>query len=243
MKSLYRIIIARAKGKVKPNTILWGDFGSGAVLKDEPSPLRECYETVIGQVIVLATEKKKILRRISSTEPYSPENDLDVHRLSAQLTIISRDHIRSIGELEGKIESAKASYEQARQEINILTTEQERLSSLIQQAETYFDLSGRADLTDMEQLRLTVSRQSMLNNGISEKSDLDHLEAKLQEIEKQIASLKEQHMKYQQTYTVYADIAKTYREISQGDYISKLTEEEHKRQAAEKSRRKKNASL
>ena len=47
----------------------------------------------------------------------------------------------------------------------------------------------------------------------------------------------------QQTYTVYADIAKTYREISQGDYISKLTEEEHKRQAAEKSRRKKNASL
>ena len=223
--------------------ILWGDFGSGAVLKDEPSPLRECYETVIGQVIVLAAEKKKVPRRISSTEPYSPENDLDVHRLSAQLTIISRDHIRSIGELEGKIESAKASYEQARQEINILTTEQERLSSLIQQAETYFNLSGKTDLTDMEQLRLTVSRQSMLNNGISEKSDLDHLDSKLQENEKQIASLKEQHRKCQQKYTVYADIAKTYREISQGDYISKLVEEERKRQAAVKSHRKKNVSL
>ena len=243
MKSLYRIIIARAKGKVKPNTILWGDVGSGAELMDEPSPLRVCYEAVIGQMIMLAAEKKKVPRRISSTEPYSPANDLDVHRLSAQLTIISRDRIRSIGELEGKIASAKASYEQAMRALNIMTTEQERLSSLIQQAEIYFDLSGRTDLTDMEQLRLTVSKQSMLNNGISEKSDLDHLDSKLQENKKQIASLKETLRKCQQTYTVYADIAKTYREISQGDYISKLVEEERKRQAAEKSRGKKNVSL
>jgi archaellum component FlaC len=223
--------------------ILWGDFGSGAVLKDEPSPLRECYETVIGQVIVLAAEKKKIPHRISSTEPYSPGNDLDVHRLSAQLTIISRDHIRSIGELEGKIETAKASYEQAMRTLNIMTTEQERLSSLIHQAEIYFDLSGKTDLTDMEQLRLTVSRQSVLNNGIAGRADLDRLRAQMQENEKQIASLKETLRKCQQTYTVYADIAKTYREISQGDYIFKLVEEERKRQAAEKSRRKKNASL
>ena len=220
--------------------ILWGDVGSGAVLTDEPSPLRECYEAVIGQMIVLAAEKKKVPRRISSTEPYSPENDLDVHRLSAQLTIINRDHIRSIGELEGKIETAKASYEQAMRKLNIMTAEQERLSSLIQQAEIYFDLSGKTDLTDMEQLRLTVSRQSVQTNGIKEGADLDRLRAQMQENEKQ---MKEQHRKCQQTYTVYADIAKTYREISQDDYISKLVEEERKRQAAEKSRRKKNVSL
>ena len=223
--------------------ILWGDVGSGAELMDEPSPLRECYETVIGQVIVLATEKKKIPRRISSTEPYSLGNDLDVHRLSAQLTIISRDRIRSIGELEGKIETAKASYEQAHQEIIILTTEQERLSSLIQQAETYFNLSGRTDLTDMEQLRMTISRQSVQHNDISRSADLNRLRAQMQETEKQIALLKEQLRQAQQTYMVYSDIAKTYREISHGDYISKLTEEERKRQAAEKSRRKKNVSL
>ena len=208
------------------------------MLTDESSPLRDCYEAVIGQVIVLATEKKKVPRRISSTEPYSPENDLDVHRLSAQLSIISRDRIRSIGELEGKIESAKASYEQAMRELNIMTTEQERLSSLIHQAEIYFDLSGKTDLTDMEQLRLTVSRQSVLNNGIAGRADLDRLKAKLQETDNQIVSLKEQIRKFQQTHMVYSDIAKTYRGISQGDYISKLVEEEPKRQAAEKSRRK-----
>ena len=224
--------------------ILWRDVRTGAVLSDtEPSELRETYLAIIGEVRILAESRKKVQRQKNSAVPYSPENDLDVHRLSAQLTIISRDHIRSIGELEGKIESAKASYEQAMRALNIMTTEQERLSSLIQQAEIYFDLSGRTDLTDMEQLRLTVSKQSMLNNGISEKSDLDHLDSKLQENKKQIASLKETLRKCQQTYTVYADIAKTYREISQGDYISKLVEEERKRQAAEKSRGKKNVSL
>lgn len=223
--------------------ILWGDVGSGAALTDEPSPLRECYEAVIGQVFVLAAEKKKVPRRINSTEPYSPQNDLDVHRLSAQLTIISRDHIRSIGELEGKIESLKASYEQAVREINILTAEQERLTSLIQQAEIYFNLADRADLNDMERLRLTVSWQSVMNNGISDRADLDRLRVKLQGTVQQITSLKDQLRKYQQTHMVYSDIAKTYREISQGDYISKIISEERKRQEAEKKRLKKNESI
>lgn len=223
--------------------ILWGDVGSGAALTDEPSPLRDCYEAVIRQVILLASEKKKVPRRSNSTEPYSQQNDLDVHRLSAQLTIINRDHIRSIGELEGKIERLRAEYEQARQELNALKAEQERLTSLIQQSETYFNLSGRADLTEMEQLRLTVSRQSVQNNGIAETADLARFLAELQKTEKRIVSVKEHLRKCQQTHTVYSDIEKTYREISQGDYISKLVSEERKRQAAEKSRRKKNESI
>lgn len=37
----------------------------------------------------------------------------------------------------------------------------------------------------------------------------------------------------QQLYKVYSDIAKTYYEISQGDYISRLVEEERKRQDME----------
>ncbi len=223
--------------------ILWNDAGSGATLTDEPSPLQECYEVIIGQVIQLVAEKKKVQRRRDRTAPYTPQNDLDVHRLSAQLTIINRDHIHSIGEVEGKIEAVKADYEQARQELNLLTAEHDRLTSLIQQAETYFDLADRTDLTEMEQLRLTVTRQSMLNNGIAEKADLDCFRAELQKTEKRVVSVKELLRKCQQTHTVYSDIAKTYREISQGDYISRLVAVERKRQAAEKSRRKKNESI
>ena len=220
--------------------ILWHDVGSGASLTDEPSPLRECYEVIIGQVIQLAVGKRKVQNRCDQTAPYTPQNDLDVHRLSAQLTIINRDHIHSIGEVEGKIQAVKADYEQARQELNLLTAEYNRLTALIQQAETYFILEGRTDLTEMEQLRLTVSRQSVLNNGIAEKVDLDRLHTKLQEAEKQIASLKDCFKRCQQMYTVYSDIAATYRDISKEDYISQLIAEEHKRKAQEKARWKKN---
>ena len=219
--------------------ILWNDAGSGTVLADEPSPLRECYEVIIGQVILLATEKRKVQRRRDRTAPYTPQNDLDVHRLSAQLTIINRDHIHSIGEVEGKIEEMKADYEQARQELNLVTAEQDRLTSLIHQAETYFSLSDRTNLTEMEQLRLTVTRQSVLNNGIAEKYDLHRLQAKLSETEKQIVLLKDRFKQCQQMYTVYSDIVKTYREISQGDYISKLAEEECELQNHKKGNMKK----
>ena len=83
----------------------------------------------------------------------------------------------------------------------------------------------------------------MQNNGIAETADLARFRAELQKTEKRIVSVKEHLRKCQQTHTVYSDIEKTYREISQGDYISKLVSEERKRQAAEKSRRKKNESI
>ncbi len=216
--------------------ILWHDAGSGAALTDEPSLLQECYEVIIGQVIQLAAEKRKVQRRRDRTAPYSMQNDLDVHRLSAQLTIINRDHIHSIGEVEGKIEAVKTDYEQARQELNLLTAEHDRLTSLIQQAETYFSLSDKMNLTEIEQLRLTVSRQSILNNSIAEKADLSCLQAKLSETEKQIFSLKDRFKQCQQMYIVYSDIAQTYREISQGNYISQLVAEGRKRIEHEKSR-------
>ena len=214
--------------------ILWSDVGSGAILTDEPSPLRESYQIVIGQVIQLAAENRKVQRRRDRTAPYSPQNDMDVHRLSAQLTIINRDRIHSIGELEGKTESLKASYERARQELNLLTTQHDKLSSLIQQSEMYFALSDKEELSDMEQLRLTVCRQSVENNGIRTLADLDRMKAAFAETDKKTAALKENFKRCQQLFDVYSDIAKTYYEIFQGDYITKLVEEERQRQEQER---------
>ena len=56
-------------------------------------------------------------KRIVTAE-YSVENDLDVYRLSAQLSAINKDRIRSIGDLEGRITKTRAEYEKQRQEIN-----------------------------------------------------------------------------------------------------------------------------
>lgn len=215
--------------------ILWHDVGSGAALTDEPSPLRESYQIVIGQVMQLAAEHRKVQRRHDRTAPYSPQNDLDVYRLSAQLTIINRDHIRSVGELEGKISALKESYEKARQELIVLTVQHEKLSSLIRQAETYFELSDKTELSALEQVQLTVSRQSIMNNGITSRIELEHLKSALSDTDKKITALKENFKRCQQLYDVYSDIAATYREISQGDYISKLVAEEQKKRENRKT--------
>ena len=66
--------------------------------------------------------------------PYSPHNDMDVYKLSAQLSIINRDNIHSICELEGKIEKLKDEYETARVELNTLTSRQEHLDDLLEQS-------------------------------------------------------------------------------------------------------------
>ena len=215
--------------------ILWNDVGNNAALTDEPSPLCESYQVIIDHVTQLAVENKKVQRRCEMTVPYSPQNDLDVHRLSALLTIINREHIHSIGEVEGKIESLKSEYEQIRQELNELTVQQEKLSSLVKQAEIYMKLSSKQELSAFEQLQLTVSRQSAESNGIISHSDLDRLKNVLANTDKKTTALKENFKRCQQQYDIYSDIAKTYYEISKGDYISKLVEEERKHKQVNKT--------
>ena len=69
--------------------------------------------------------------------------------------------------------------------------------------------------------------------------DLTHLKTMLRETDKKLVALKESFKGCQQLHDVYADIAKTYYEISSGDYISRLVEEERKRQDGEKQKKTK----
>ena len=135
--------------------------------------LQKSYGLVLGETVTLKREGR---------------NHTDIQRLAAQLAVINREGIRSIGDVEGKAEAYRA-------ECRRIACEIEKL----------------------------------------DKSSAD--------AEKLLSALQNQYEKAKQHFDVYNDIAQTYRTISQGDYISKLTEEERKRQAAEKSRRKKNVSL
>lgn len=54
-----------------------------------------------------------------------------------------------------------------------------------------------------------------------------------------ISALKDNLEGCRQRYDVYSDIAKTYDEISKGDYISKLVEEEKQRKEYRDRKRKK----
>lgn len=150
--------------------------------------------------------------------------------------VINRDNIHSIGELEGKIQRLKEEYENARQEVNSLAIKQERLDGLIEQAEAYFELIDKPDLSVSEQLRLKICRQTLESNNISNRADLDSLKAIQQETDKKITVLKNSFENCKQMYEVYEDIAKTYYDISKGDYISKIVGEERKKQFAKKSK-------
>lgn len=70
--------------------------------KGRPSELSERYSATIYDVEQLAITGRKVQRRRDTSAPYSSQNDMDVYKLSAQLTIINRDNLRSIGEVEGQ---------------------------------------------------------------------------------------------------------------------------------------------
>jgi hypothetical protein len=209
--------------------ILWRDVGANVTLSGEPAPIRDDYIKAIDDVSQLARDGKKIQRKRDSTSLYSPENDMDIYKLSAQLTIINRDNIHSIGELEGKIENLKDTYEKARQEINVLLSEQDRLNSLVESADTFYELSEKSTLSISEKLRLNICRQCMQKNGINSHEKYQRLKQLQCDTKQKISALNSNFENCKRLYDVYADIAKTYREISKGDYISWLVEEKKKR--------------
>lgn len=223
--------------------ILWRDVGSAVTLTGEPAPIRSEYLKAIDEVSELARTGQKIQRKRDSSVPYTPESDMDVYKLSAQLTIINRDNIHSIGELEGKIEKLKAEYENARQELNALSAKQESLGSLIEQAEKYFELLDKPSLTLSEKLKLNICKQAISSHNIQSRPELEQLKSTAQETTKKIALLKENFEKCRQLDEVYSDIAHTYYDISSGDYISRLVEEERQKREREAQQIKKNKAI
>jgi len=205
--------------------IRWRDIGSAAALSDGHYPLRDDYIRTLNEVTELAKTGKKIQRRRNCSEPYSPQNDMDVYKISAQLAIINRDNIRSIGELEGKIAGLKSDFDNARRELNALIVRLEKLESLTEQADNYFRLSYKENLFPSEQLQLKICSQTLTNNNIKSRSDCDRLKAFYQETSEKIAVLKSNFENCKRLYDIYSDIAETYYDISKGDYISSLISE------------------
>ena len=206
--------------------------------EDNVSKLQAAYVAIIGDVRILAAQRRKVPRKRIVTTAYSVENDLDVHKLSAQLSVISNDNIKSIGDLQGRISKLRADYEKQRREINNYIDEHNRLVSLWEQAQLFDKLSAKNKLSDAERLQFTICRQAMEQGNIHSKADYDLLRNQTYSLQSKINSLKDTLEKTRQRYDVYCDIAKTYGEISKGDYISNLVEEERKRQEQIKKKQK-----
>ena len=218
--------------------IRYREVGAGSTPEQTASSeLQAAYVAIIGDVRILAAHRKKVPRKRIITAEYSVENDLDVYKLSAQLSVISKDNIKSIGDLQGRIAKLRVDYEKQRGEINNYIHEHNILVSLWEQAQLFDELSSKDKLSDAEQLQLTICRQAIEQNNIHSKADIDQLHNQVYRLQAKINALKDTLEKTRQRYDVYCDIAKTYGEISKGDYISNLVEEERKR--LEKVKKKK----
>ncbi len=172
--------------------IIYREVGAGETpVKDGESKLWDAYASIIGDVRILAEQSRKVPRKQNMILPYSADNDLDVFRLSAQLAVISKEKIISVGDLEGRIRKQKADYERERDELNQILDEHNRLASLLEQADTYYRLAKKESLTEAEKLQKTICRKAMEANGILYRADHDQLRNKVESLSKKISARKE----------------------------------------------------
>ena len=205
--------------------------------QDDNSKLWAAYSSIIRDVRILADQHRKVPQKQNVTMPYSADNDLDVYRLSAQMSVMNKYNIRSLGELEGMITDTSKEYEKLRVEINELTEQYNSISSLAEQVQEYYSLSEKGKLSEVEKMNLTMYKQVMTKNSILTRADYDRLIEQNQNISRKIEALKEKLKKFRQQYEVFKDILDTYDRLSKRDYVTELVEEERKRQ--EQLRKKK----
>ncbi len=192
------------------------------------------YERIY-QVSELVKSNAKIPRKYFKNQPYILQNDFDVYSLSAQLAVINRDNIHSIGELESKIEKITAEYESARQEINKLSEKLSQFEAIEKQVAGYFDLLEKSELSETEQLQLKMYGSLAERCNIHSRDELQWVEKLRKDTSEKVERLSEQMKKCKQAYDAYADIADTYRKISEGDYISNLIAEKKREDEQKKN--------
>ncbi|MBR1739068.1 MAG: relaxase/mobilization nuclease domain-containing protein [Ruminococcus sp.] len=217
--------------------ILWRMVGGGNAIEHfSNTDIEHAYISVIGEVKILAEQNKKIKRRRDTNALYSPKNDLDIYRLSAQLTIINRDSIASIGDLEGRIDRLSAEHNAMQEQLSEKLLKQEKVQELVRQSEYYFAKVERNDLSAEENNRLEICKYSMQANEIVSPDDIIAWRERNDKLLFEIAELKNSIYKKKNRLAMYVDIRDTYKEISQGDYISKLVEEEKLRKELEQKK-------
>ena len=198
--------------------------------QDDDTKLWAAYSSILGDVLILAEQHKKVPRKQIITMPYSADNDLDIYRLSAQMSVMNKYNIRSLGELEGMITDTSKEYEKLRVEINELTEQHDRISSLAEQVKEYYSLSEKGELSEVEKVKLSMYKQAMNNNNILTLADFDRLTEQSIILRSKIEALKEKLKKCRQQHEVFKDIFETYDRLSKRDYVAEMVDEERQRQ-------------
>lgn len=197
--------------------------------------LNKIFYERIYQVSELVKKNEKLPRKYFKNQPYILQNDFDVYTLSAQLAVINRDNISSIGELESKIEKLTAEYESARQEVNKLSEKLSQFEAVEKQVGGYFDLLEKSELSEAEKLQLKMYGSLAERCNIHSRDELQRVEKLRKDTSEKVERLNEQMKKCKQLYDTYAGIADTYKKISKGDYISNFIAEKKREDERKKN--------
>ena len=214
--------------------IEWRDDLGNASREDsynKGGTLTICFAGIIAELAKRIVDGTKKENKREEKLPYLPHNDRDVYQLGAQLALINRLNIHSIGELEAKMEESQAAYDSAVKEINSITQEQHRLDDLLVQYNNLRELEDKPHKSLTEKMKLSLAQKSLSRHGIKSMEDVQQLELQKQEYDERIAELKEKMQANTNLLSAYREISDTYRDISQSDYISKLMKSEQELEA------------
>ena len=226
--------------------ILWRMVGGGNAIEHfSNTEIERAYISVIGEVRILAEQGKKVKRMANPNAPYGTNNDLDIYRLSAQLTAINRDRIASIDELKYRIDKQTAEYKTLQEQLSLKLLEQEKVQALIKQSEYYFANVDKNDVSAEENNRLEIFKTSMQANDIESSEGISAWREQNSKLLSEINAIKNSLAEKKNRLVRYTDIRDTYNEISRGDYVSRLVEEEkirreqeHQKEITKKNKKK-----
>ena len=103
---------------------------------------------------------------------------------------------------------------------------QEQVQELLRQSEYYFANADRNDLSGEDYKRLEIYKSSMIANDIHSPDEINSWRERNNKLQSDITALKNTLAEKKNKLAMYTNIRDTYYEISRGDYISKLVEEE-----------------
>ena len=197
--------------------------------------LNKIFYKRIYEVSELADNGQKIQRKESLQLPYSSYNDHDVYKMAALLSIINKDNIQSIGELEGKIENLNKEYEDTRQELNKLSSSLSQFETVLKHIEGYFDLMEKGELSESEQVRFNIYKSTVEKCNVTSREDIKLIQKLHDDTSEKVKALTEKLDSCKKLHDTYDDAVKTYREISEGDYISNLIAEKKREEEQKKN--------
>ena len=214
--------------------ILWKDDLGNASREDaynKGQALTICFAGIITQLAKRVVDGTKKPNKREERLPYLPHNDRDVFQLGAQLALINRLKIHSIGEIEAKMEEAQAAYDSAVKEYNSISEEYHRIDDLLVQYDNCCALNDKPNKTLSEKMKLQLAKQSLSRHGIKSPEDARQLELRKQEYDDRIAELKEKMQANTNLLSALKEIFDTCNGITKGDYISNLMKSEQELEA------------